>query len=141
MQEMVTQTKDLQNPIDDEIKETLKENQNSTVLLSILKSIKTQYSNMKIEQLKLNIDRIMSSSPACIDKEVIKRCLRNFISNLDKEAQTLASKSFAKVLDATSDIRKSNNIKDEILSSQQSISRQQYNSNQSDIASGQNPFE
>lgn len=134
----MSQKANLHNPIDDEIKEISQENQDTATLLTILKAIKAQYATMKIEQMKLNIDKIMSSTPACIDPELVRKSVAVFVSNLDKETQTLASKHFAKRLNGGNDVRSTENVKDAIFNSQQNSS--QFNSNSTGLLPGQNPF-
>lgn len=84
----------LHNPIDDEIKLMAAENHNSAALLDILKTIKQQYDSMSIETLKTNIDKVMSSSPTCLDREQVNKALQLFMFSLDRDAHGIANRPF-----------------------------------------------
>ena len=97
----------------------LAENKNSASLINILKTIKVQYSNMKIEQMKETIDKIMGANFVCLDGEQLGRGLEQFMIIFDKEVQTIANKKYARGTELLVDHSGRGRVKDAIFDGSQ----------------------
>lgn len=82
-----------------EIKEFSDEAKYSTRLVQALHKVKNQYSTLQIEYLKNKIDQIMSSKPAVLEPESLKRNLEIMSQRIAVELNSLRGKQISKPLD------------------------------------------
>jgi hypothetical protein len=86
------QTQFLKNPIDQQIQEGIEQNRLSRLLIERLHSIRKNYEELQIEQMKTHIDKIMSSKPVCVDFKVLNEAVDAYLGAVNAETPKLLNK-------------------------------------------------
>ena len=83
------QTHFLKNPIDQQIQEGFEQNRHSLLLVDRLHTIRHNYQELQIDQMKTHIDKIMSSKPICVDFKILNSSIDYFLNAVHAETVKL----------------------------------------------------
>lgn len=77
----------IRNPLDNKIKDSLEDNQHSILLLDCLYKIKKNYDELRIDEMTMHIDMVMSSTPTCVDFIQLKVSMDSYMDSITNLAR------------------------------------------------------